>query len=340
MDLKTIYAGHFYEAATWHGIRVKQLGETALKEYNEGNTMTCFHAASCLEMFVAARMIESNPQNTLLPTRLNREKSIASIESLQSNDINRMDIAALSSMQLVGIRDLFKKFIKEERLQHENPQSIEIVNSLEKHGLMLLEERNSIVHRNLLQRQSFDSLLMFSHIVSYIQSLYGSESPELACFQGKYKRQIPALTELLNVYLASSSYQEVENIGLAYHKAIIKIINLERSLRTDKRFPNPSLSASIIACPRCGEYAFITERTEALYTYWTGEPNNSSSVLTSGNPSGESEYELFCPICTLHWDDTVLSIYNAASSIEYRQQHLKPNQLTEALHRLMQAQER
>ena len=116
VNLKELYAAHFYEAASYHAQRVKLLQNPNLREYDEDEYETCTHAAMCAEMFITGKVIEHNPSEVvpsqLLKTR-NRE-SIA-LSALQDNDVNKVDINALVSLQMCGAAEMLKKYIDIEK---------------------------------------------------------------------------------------------------------------------------------------------------------------------------------------------------------------------------------
>ena len=94
-----------------------------------------------------------------------------------------------------------------------------------------------------------------------------------------------------------------------------------------KQYPHISVFVDIAICPKCHNHAFLIKQTEAIATYWTGEPNNSVSVLELFNPSGESEETLRCSVCRLEWKDDVLRLYQDIGKIKCIKSDIHPNDL-------------
>ncbi|MEY8564013.1 hypothetical protein AALA48_04580 [Bifidobacterium pseudolongum] len=330
VNLKELYAAHFYEAASYHAQRVKLLQNPNLREYDEDEYETCTHAAMCAEMFITGKVIEHNPSEVvpsqLLKTR-NRE-SIA-LSALQDNDVNKVDINALVSLQMCGAAEMLKKYIDIEKDHFKSDNIEEQLKSFGYCAQLLINGRNDVLHRHHMQTQSIRPVTAFSYLRQLIDAVYGDNSMEHQYFTGTYYRDTPALTELLERYL-STPFEKPESISInKYAKKIHKIAsNYTALMRRKKQYPNLSLTTDIVTCPKCDEYAFLTKRMEALATYWEGEPNNSISVLEIFNPSGKSRETLQCPICQLEWKDDVLHLYQDIGEIKHLKTHIPPDELS------------
>lgn len=328
--LKELYAAHFYEAASYHAQRVRLLQNPDLHEYDEDGYETCTHAAMCAEMFITGKVIEHNPSEVvpsqLLKTR-NRE-SIA-LSALQDNDVNKVDINALVSLQMCGAAEMLKKYIDIEKDHFKSDNIEEQLKSFGYCAQLLINGRNDVLHRHHMQTQSIRPVTAFSYLRQLIDAVYGDNSMEHQYFTGTYYRDTPALTELLERYL-STPFEKPESISInKYAKKIHKIAsNYTALMRRKKQYPNLSLTTDIVTCPKCDEYAFLTKRMEALATYWEGEPNNSISVLEIFNPSGKSRETLQCPICQLEWKDDVLHLYQDIGEIKHLKTHIPPDELS------------
>lgn len=330
VNLKELYAAHFYEAASYHAQRVKLLQNPNLREYDEDEYETCTHAAMCAEMFITGKVIEHNPSEVvpsqLLKTR-NRE-SIA-LSALQDNDVNKVDINALVSLQMCGAAEMLKKYIDIEKDHFKSDNIEEQLKSFGYCAQLLINGRNDVLHRHHMQTQSIRPVTAFSYLRQLIDAVYGDNSMEHQYFTGTYYRDTPALTELLERYL-STPFEKPESISInKYAKKIHKIAsNYTALMRRKKQYPNLSLTTDIVTCPKCDEYAFLTKRMEALATYWEGEPNNSISVLEIFNPSGKSRETLQCPICQLEWKDDALHLYQDIGEIKHLKTHIPPDELS------------
>ena len=328
--LKELYAAHFYEAASYHAQRVKLLQNPDLHEYDEDGYETCTHAAMCAEMFITGKVIEHNPSE-VVPSKIlgKRNQDKISLSALQDNDVNKVDINTLVSLQMCGAAEMLKKYIDIEKYHFKNDNLEETLNSIRHYAKLLIDNRNDVLHRHYMHTQSIRPATAFSYLCQYVDAVYGDNSMEHQYLTGTYSRDASALTELLKRYL-SADFDEPENLSIdTYNKQIHKITSKYTALmRSKKQYPNLSLTTDIVTCPKCGKYAFLTRQTEVLATYWEGEPNNSISVLEMFNPSGESEETLQCPICQLEWKDDVLHLYQNIGEIKHLKTHIPPDELS------------
>lgn len=328
--LKELYAAHFYEAASYHAQRVKLLQNPDLHEYDEDGYETCTHAAMCAEMFITGKVIEHNPSDVVPSKSLRtRNRESIALSALQDNDVNKVDINALVSLQMCGAAEMLKKYIDIEKDHFKSDSIEEQLKSFGYCAQLLINGRNDVLHRHHMQTQSIRPVTTLSYLRQFIDAIYGDNSMEHQYFTGTYYRDTPALTELLERYL-NTPFEKPESISInKYTKKIHKIAsNYTALMKHKKQYPNLSLTTDIATCPKCDEYAFLTKRIEALATYWEGEPNNSISVLEIFNPSGESTETLQCPICQLEWKDDVLHLYQDFGEIKCIKTHIRSDKLS------------
>lgn len=327
-NLKEMYAAHFYEAASYHAQRVQLLQNPNLREYDEDGYETCTHAAMCAEMFITGKVIEHNPSDAAPSKTLRtRNRESISLSALQNNDVNKIDINALVSLQMCGAAEMLKKYIDIEMNHFKNDNLEEILNSIRHYAKLLIDNRNDVLHRHYMHTQSIRPATVFSYLCQYVDAIYGDNSMEHQYLTGAYSRDSPALTELLKCYLSAAFDEPVTVSHNKYRNQIRRIARSYTKLMQRKQYPHISVFVDIVICPKCRNYAFLINRTEAMATYWTGEPNNSVSVLEFFNPSGESEETLRCPACRLEWKDDVLQLYQSIKKIDCLKSNIYPNEL-------------
>lgn len=315
-DLKKLYAAHFYEASSYHAERVKLLQNPSFSTYNEDEYETCSHAAMCVEMFIAGKVLEHNPQNILPPKGKKDGRTLAALASLENNDAGKIDINALSTLQMRGASDMLRLYREEEINLFKNRNNQIDIDTVVHYARLLINSRNDVLHRHHMQMQSLSPSVAFSYFRRAADAVYGKNSTEHSYLAGTYSRKSPALAELLECYI-NAPFDKSNPVSInTYKKEIHKIAHIYTKLKQEKKYPRLSLTVQIVRCPKCNNHAFMMNRTEDLYTYWTGEPNNSPSVLACFNTSGASEQTLTCPACQLNWKDDVLKLYKSCQNAE------------------------
>lgn len=241
--------------------------------------------------------------------------------------MNKVDINALVSLQMCGAAEMLKKYIDIEKDHFKNDNLGETLNSIRHYAKLLIDERNDVLHRHYMHTQSIRPATAFSYLCQYVDAVYGDNSMEHQYFTGTYSRDSSALTELLEHYLSAAFDNSVTVSHNTYRKQIRRIARSYTKLMQRKQYPHISVFVDIAICPKCHNHAFLIKRTEAIATYWTGEPNNSVSVLELFNPSGESEETLRCSVCRLEWKDDVLRLYQDIGKIKCIKSDIHPNDL-------------
>lgn len=328
-NLEKIYASHFYEAASYHARRVRLLQNPNFREYDEDGYEICSHAAMCVEMFITGKVLEYDSFSAV-PSRTNktRNRTTVSLTALHENNANEIDINALASLQMCGASDMLNKYWEIES-RHFNNQAVGMaLNSIRHYAQLLICGRNDVLHRHHMQTQSIRPISAFTYLFQHVDAVYGEHGIEHQYLAGTYFRQMPALSELLERYLNAPFDTPMIISRNTYSKQIRRIARSYTKLMQRHQYPHASISVSIVRCPKCNNFAFLINRTEAMAAYWEGEPNNSPSVLELFNPSGESEDTLRCPVCHLAWKDDVLNLYRNIRQLKYIKRYIHPTELS------------
>lgn len=173
-NLKTIYAAHFYEAASYHAQRVKLLQNPNLREYDEDGHETCTHAAMCAKMFITGKVIEHNPSDVVPSKSLRtRNRECIALSALQYNDVNKVDINTLVSLQMCGAAEMLKKYIDIEKEYFKNNNLEETINSIRHYAKLLIDNRNDVLHRHYMHTQSIRPATTFSYLRQYVDCIRG-----------------------------------------------------------------------------------------------------------------------------------------------------------------------
>ena len=282
------------------------------------------------------KSIRKQPNRHTSITKIKNNTAYIALTALQNDDANAIDINALASLQTCGAADMLAKYIciESNRLKSggedtkRNKDFNTSINSIMKYVKILIDGRNDILHRRHMQTKSISPTQSFTYFLQSVDFIYGEDSKEHQYLTGAYSNSIPALTQLLQRYLNASSSSFLSASKSKYNKYIHKIDRNYTTLMQKHQYPHLSITADIVIYPKCNHYAFLVHRTEALFTYWQGAPNNSPSVLGFFNPSGKPEEVLQCPSCNLEWKDNVLQLYRDIEKIEHVKNFIRPNELS------------